>query len=207
MAIYDKIEFLKLCGLDTSIKSNRDKFSVWISRGKIVLNKEGCVDDSIPQNRDWLLRQSDIASKGDDNKPEPIQKEIPKLKPEAPAGNIYDLDKKIKTQQLEKLQVDTRLQLLKEEKIRGEVLPVDLIKTIFTVHSQSILTSFKDSIEDILIGISKKCDMSSENLAKSRELMITSLNNAVDKSVDASKRQLKSIIEEFSIKKEVGEHE
>lgn len=213
MAIYTKIEYLKLCGLDTSIKSNKDKFSQWLRRGNIELNDDNMVDDSNPKNRDWLFKQRDLANKPQDEEyvPEPTKKEAkpkPIISPsDSGSENIYNIDKKIKAQQLEKLQVDTRLQLLKEEKIRGEVLPVDLIRSIFATHSQSILTSFKDSIEDILIDISKRCNMSSERLAKSRENMIHALNKAVDKSIDVSKRQIKSIVDEYSVKKEVGEHE
>jgi hypothetical protein len=211
MAIYEKIEFLKLCGLDTSVKSNKDKFSVWISRGKIVLNKDGLVDDTIPQNRDWILRQQEVAG-SNQKQHENIEVDQPKKVSrtsniDAPEDGTYNLDKKYKVKQIEKLNVDIRLGELKEEKLRGEVIPVDLVRNIFTTHSQSILTTFKDAVEAILIGVSKKCNMSDENLSQSRMLMIGALNGAVEKSVSITKGKLKAIVDEYSIKREAGEHE
>jgi hypothetical protein len=211
MAIYEKIEFLKLCGLDTSVKSNKDKFSVWISRGKIVLNKDGLVDDTIPQNRDWILRQQEVAG-SNQKQHENIEVDQPKKVSrtsniDAPEDGVYNLDKKLKTQQLAKLTVDTRLAELKEEKIRGEVIPIDLVNNIFMAHTQSIITANRDGIEDLLINISKEHSLSRESLANLRGKLIKILNSATDKAVDMTKRNLKSIIEEFSIKKEVGERD
>jgi UTP:GlnB (protein PII) uridylyltransferase len=96
---------------------------------------------------------------------------------------------------------------LKEEKIRGEVIPITLTKGIVTNLSQSILTSQKDFIDYLLIRIGKEAKLSGEQMAKLRGEMIKALNETVDKAIKASQRNIKSLMYEFSVKKEVGEHD
>jgi hypothetical protein len=228
MPLHTRAQFADLCRLkkDTArayIASN-------IKRGKIILTKDGYIDDSNEANRDFLQRCLDKASATVDIS---IQESNQKLKtPEAAetenvkqdtgshgakkerkrngpseGGSKYELDLEKKELEIEKLKVDTRLQELKEEKIRGEVIPITLVKQLFSTHSQSIITSQKDGIEYLLISISKEAVLTGDQLAKLRGKMVEILNEATDKAIESTKRNMKSLINEFSIKKEVGEHE
>lgn len=210
MAIYEKLEFLTLCGLDVSIKSNKDKFSVWVGRNNIVLNQDGYVDDSNPQNRDWLIKQRTLAGV---NEKKANELEIPKapkqVLPDVPddSEGSYNLEKRIKEQQLEKLKYEVKILSIKEEKQRGEIIPIELVRNIFTAHAQSIITSQKDGIDELIINVSKEANLSGEAVARLRGKMIEILNSASDRAVELSKLRIKLLVEEFSMKKEVGEHE
>ena len=227
MALYPKSHFASLCGLTVGNLGN------YIKRGKVIMSGD-YIDDSIPDNKSFLEnRLAKIQAKNEDNQivnpasavvsitepdipnvqdPERKPISIPNTKSSArdatPSGksrNQLEIEKK--ALEIEKLKVDTRLQELKEEKIRGEVIPISLVKGIIMNLSQSILTSHKDADEYLLIRISKEAKLSGDQLAMLRGEMIKSLNEAVEKAIKASQRNIKNLMDEFSIKKEVGEHD
>lgn len=230
MPLYTRAQFADLCKLNPD--TSRPYLSTNIKRGKIILTSDGYIDDSDQVNQDFLKRCLDKAPASS----EPIVKKnieiVENTKIQAPAkiestesstneqpqkdkkrtsssegGSKYELDIEKKELEIEKLRVDTRLQELKEEKIRGEVIPIALVKQLFSTHSQSIVTSQKDGIEFLLINIAKESVFTGDQLARLRGKMVEILNEATDKAVAATKRNMKSLIDEFSIKKEVGERE
>lgn len=204
MALYSRKEFLELCGHEYD-NSARSKISMWIKRGSII-ETNGKIDDSIPKNRDWVIKQKD--SRAAKDSPDTQDPEI-ETNGQLPLEGMLagSIDRRLKLHQIEKLKVDTRIQELKEEKIRGEVVPVDIIKNLFRTHTQSIITSQKDSIEEMLINIAAETRLSGEGLARLRGKMVLSLNTSVDKAIIATEKNMQSMVDEFSIKKEVGEHE
>ena len=212
MAFYSPTDFAKLCG-----KSNA-YISVNRKRGKIIMSGE-FIDDSLRENIDFLRKCID-GSKLEKPINEHLKERLiaispPVYKPqESPSilrnqdySSKYDLETTKKALEIEKLQVDTRIQLLREEKIRGEVVPIDLIKQVFITHNQSILTANKDFIDSLLLDFQAETRLSSEQSAKLRGKIVVGLNNNVNRAVDATKRNMNSIIEQHSIKKEVGERE
>jgi hypothetical protein len=118
----------------------------------------------------------------------------------------YSLNNKKTKMQIAKLEVDTRLQELKEEKMRGELIPVDLVINVFRSHTQSIVTSMKDGIEDLLINFSVEARLKGDQLASLRGKMVGILNTGVEKSVIISNRNFNAIREQVKVKKDVGEH-
>lgn len=185
--------------------SNKAKLAMWVKRGKLI-EVDGKIDDTNLINRDWILKQKDSANQ-EDRPQTQVQREPDRSYDEVPEGSAYGIEKKLKAQQLEKLKVDTRIAELKEEKIRGEVIPVELIKNLFSTHTQSIITSQKDGIEELLISISSEARLTGDQLAKLRGKMITTLNRAVDKAITITEKNMKAMVDEFSIKREVGEHD
>lgn len=217
MALHTRKQLAELCGLEWSDKT-RPKIAMWIKRNNIIMSGE-YVDDTIPQNADWILKQQESNSPKDIKNvsvDEPVIKvdkpviktKTPKVsEPEINEGGIYGIDKKLKVQELEKKQVETRILTIKEQKLIGEVIPTDIVKSIFTQHSQSIVTEFKNCIEDVLTIFGKRKGLNTNEIAEIRGSLTVSINVAVDKAVDMSKKNLNSIISEFSVKRDVGERE
>ena len=212
MARHTQAEFAKICGVTNAYISVNKK------RGKVIFSEDGYIDDSIQENAyflqkclDKLLKESNEIEKKPEVSPaktEQSTKSDEKKSNKSITGkDRYELDIQKKALEIEKLKVDTRLQELKEEKIRGEVIPITIVKTLVSTLSQSILTSQKDANEATLINISKEARLTGDQLAKLRGKMVESLNQGVDKAITNAMRQLKSLVEEFSIKKEIGEHE
>lgn len=106
---------------------------------------------------------------------------------------------------IKKTNEDYEIAKIKKEKMKGEVIPVELIKNLFQAHTQSIVSAQKDGIEDLLIQISAESRMKGDQLARLRGKMVAILNTGVEKSVNATKRNLKAIVSAYSLKREVGE--
>lgn len=216
MGLHTRKQLAELIGLDYSDKNDRAKITMWIKRGNVIIDENDLIDDTVSQNKYWIEKQSKLKKSNEVEKnPEVIlqepkentKKENKKSDKKLDWQQKLDLEIEKKALEIEKLKVDTRLQELKEEKIRGEVIPIAIVKTIVSTLSQAILTSQKDSIEAILINISKEARLSGDQLAGLRGKMVKDLNAGVDKAISIALRNLKALVEEFSIKKEVGEHE
>lgn len=216
--IYSKSEFAKLCGMRTSNLTN------YVKRGKVVLNGNDEVDDGLEINRDFLSRHQ---SKQEIKQPDPPQEtRLRMIRPDPGAEDLpetddledeeqdevdekasgYALSKKKLLVDIEEKKRKIALLKLREEKIRGEVVPVDIITNVFRAHTQSIVTAQKDGIEELLINLSVEARLKGEQLARLRGKMVDILNKAVDKAAYTSQKNLKTILGQLSMKREVGEH-
>lgn len=208
MALHLKADFAKMCGLTTGNLTN------YIKRGKVILSGD-YVDDTIPVNKDFLGKRIDKAEPAPPKlhmlRPDPGEPEIPDTGEDDEGGeapgmeNFFLLDKKYKAAQLKKVKVDTRLQELKEEKLRGELVPVELIKNLFRAYTQSIITANKDGIEELLINFSAEHRLRGDQLAALRGKVVGILNNSIDKSVAVAQKNLQAVINQVKVKRDVGE--
>jgi hypothetical protein len=213
MALHKRTEFASLCGLSPGNISN------YIKRGKIILSGD-YIDDTIPENKTFLDKRKGTIVKLEIEREEDEENEIPNVqrpnKKTPPAPNVSNtdevatylsLDRIKKALDIEKITEEIQLLKIKKEKLHGEVLPTQLIKTVFIQHSASITTSFKDGIENLLLEISKTKGLSRNETAELRGKMIKIINTSVNDAVSMSQKLVKSIVSEFAVKKEVGEHD
>lgn len=119
----------------------------------------------------------------------------------------FDIEVKKKAADLEKTQADIRILKLKEEKLRGEIVPIQIVKGIIEVMNRSVLTAMKDATDDMLLRISSEYRMPPEVLAKLRGQQIAVLNSAMEKAVGVAKKSVAMIAGEFSETRGVGEHD
>lgn len=216
MPLHSKKDFASLCGEGFTTRD----LAVYIRRGKVLMSGD-FIDDQHPVNKEFLSnRQSKTPPKYEP--PLPVLRSIrPDTgdqdsedydyqeddEPGAGGESGYSLNNKKTQKQIEKLEVDTRLQELKEQKMRGELIPVDLVQSLFRAHTQSILTTQKDGIEELLINLSVEARLKGDQLAKLRGKMVKILNDGVEKSVVVTNRTMRSVRDEMKIKKGVGEHD
>ena len=204
MALYTKAQLVELCGLKR--ETSRSYIRNNVERGKLIFSGD-YIDDTLPVNAEFIRRR--IQAKNG----EPIEARTSTsnkvLKYEEPKIDLsrQDLDKQLKQQELLKKEAETRLLNLREEKIRGEIVPIELIKNLMVTHTKSIVTAQKDGIEDLLININKEARLTGAQLAKLRGKMVEILNIAVDKAISSTKKDLDVIIGQISTKREVGEHD
>ncbi len=206
MALHSKADFAKLCGMTASNLHN------YIHRDKKVIMSGDYIDDSHPINKLFLEKRK---AKVFDEKPKPINvsvpnntQPVPKVeKPEPGTDDYIKLDRKLKAQQLEKIEVETRLLELKEAKMNGELIPTELVQAVYMQQNQSFITSFNNSIDDFLTLFSKKKGLSHDETVAYRSEIIKIINEASKASIEITKTNIQNIIDEFTIKKEVGEHE
>jgi hypothetical protein len=224
MALHLKAAFAKMCGLTTG------NLTVYITRKKVVSSGD-YIDDSLEINKAFLeQRAAHLAKKVSPVAAEPEEKKLRMIRPDPQITELpnikdpVDEDEDDGMEGLEtlttpalmkrKLHVDIKKKIretsildLKEQKIKGEIVPVDVIKNLFSMHTQSIITAQKDGIEELLINLSVEARLTGDQLASLRGKMVQILNNAVDKAIIITQKNMKVVVNEFAISKEVGEHE
>lgn len=92
------------------------------------------------------------------------------------------------------------------QKKQGEVIPYELIKPIFLQHNMSLLTAFKNAIEDVIRALSKENELSGEQIARVRGEVIEIINAALKNANDVSLKSIDIVISNYSDLKGVGEH-
>lgn len=155
-----------------------------------------------------------------EKRPEKIQKPEKKVKvlppitdpedlpsPQKSSDDLFDLELRRKRVELEKAETSHRLMIIKEQKLKGEIIPVDLVEILFQTHGQSVITAQKEAIEDILIKISAQHRLKAEQLAKLRGEMIDILNMNVDRARDITMAAMQAMLSEYSMKREAGERD
>ena len=182
MKLIKQIDFAKKCGI------SRQKLNVYISRGKVIKTDSGKIDESNEQNIYFYQRRLEL-----------------NMEKENPSEENISLDRKIKKVELAKKTVDTRIALIKEEKMRGEVIPTEMVKILFAQHSKNIIVEFENSLDKILTILSKEIGMNNKTISKYRGIIKKEINIAVDSTINKTKEDIINIIDEFSEKRARGE--
>lgn len=207
MPLHTKKEFAALCGLKTK------ELSVYIQRGKVTLSGE-LINDSLQENK-YFLEQKRIQKTGqylsDDDSvqseptPEPDRTVYEYEEPEPSSSNPRDLDAQKKKAEIKKLGVDTRINLIKEEKLLGKLIPTDLVKMVFAQHTQSIITAFKNGADVLIMDISKRKELTRTETADLNGKLAALINKSVDDSIAMTSKLFTTIIEAHTEKRERGE--
>lgn len=220
MPIYTKKEFA------SEFKIATKDLSVYIKRGKVVAEGD-TIDSGNLINSAWcIMRQEYLKKKEAKAGP------IPEISPEDKLNNrsagqkndqvklkfepspetkqtlqeSFQADAKLKQLNLTKTENEIAMQNEKLRKIQGESIPTDLVKNLFAQHSKSITVAFRNAADNLLMEITQKHALSSIEMGSLRDKLIKIINEAVNKSVDETQKGLKTIVEEYSVKKGVGEH-
>jgi hypothetical protein len=216
MALHLRAEFAKICGLSTGNLSN------YIKRGKVILSGD-YIDDSIPQNKEFLekrgVKASPQSSSATTKKPRVDRPQITPLEveglgdPDIPEDDEDDsggeslhlLSKKRQKVEIRKKNRETVLLELKIKKQRGEVIPTELVKDAFGQFSRRMAIEFKNSVDQILTELTKKKDFNLNEIAELRGLMLSSINLSVESGVHIAKKDIDNIVNQHIEKRGIGE--
>jgi len=204
MAKFSKKEFADRCGMATK------NLAVYIKRGKVILLDDDYIDDVDHRNLAFLQKQ-----KVKNGEKEVIVANVPALKSDKPAksaevdenNNYAALDLKKTSVQVEKLEQEVRLLKLKEEKLKGVVVPSELIKPVFLQHNQSIITEVHNSSAEFARIFAKKHSLNVNDVAEINGELIKWFNLAINKATVLSVKSIDNIVNDYSEKKGVGERE
>ena len=174
-------EFANKCGITLSALANYEE------RGKVKMTKDRKVDENENLNILFYKRRLEIIKSKNDS------------------GEWMSLDRKIKKVELAKKTVDTRIALIKEEKMRGEVIPTEMVKILFAQHSKNTIVEFENSLDKVLTILAKEIGMNNKTISKYRGIIKKEINIAVDSTISKTKEDIINIIEEFSEKRTRGE--
>lgn len=235
MALHSKKKFAEICSITTSnvaqyIKRGR------IGVGKIrinivVIDGQELIDDQDPVNEIFLKRRQESSKYKNKAKqlksptkkeslpitPENDKKKVKTLKEDlrqeveangnSKKSDMFHLELEQKQINLEKDRISLRMQTIKEQKLIGELIPVALVKPVITQLSQSFVTSYKASVEDVLTILAKQKSMNVNEIAEIRGKLVEIINTSSSKSVQLASKSIDRMIEEYSLSKGVGEHD
>jgi hypothetical protein len=215
--IYSKSEFAKLCGMRTSNLTN------YVKRGKVILTGSDKVDDSLEINKDFLSRHQ---SKQEVKQPEePQEKRLRMIKPDHGIEDLPDTPdiedeeadepeaedsapglykKKLKVE-IEKKEREIALLKLREEKLTGEIVPIDKVKDLFTQHSKAGAVVVKNTIDNILTRVAQMAGLNVNQIAEIRGAAIQEINSGINKTVEETRKRVNVLQMQHSEKREVGE--
>lgn len=227
MGKFTRGEFSRLCGI------SENAVRTYVGRGKIFIGDDGLIDNTMIVNAGFYAKriaaqkekqalpvqpvqdaQQVSAPKSTTNKvkeqPKLTKKEINKIqakedKRAEDAVVAWNLDRQIKEAELEAKEQMIELNKLKIAKIRGDVIPTDLVNVVFSQHFKSITTAFHQGADNFISEISKISGLSREDMARIRGELIDIVNLAVADGVKMSIESVDAIVNEYSQKRGVGE--
>ncbi|HXP50681.1 MAG TPA: hypothetical protein VN922_12035 [Bacteroidia bacterium] len=210
MAFHTREEFALKCGLSKSNLFN------YITRGNVILNGE-LIDDTNEKNKSFLEKRKAKAKQVSNEKQtkvieaagqppqietdEATQNEVP-----LPNQTYSESERQLKYQDVLKRQKENEKLELEIKKKQGELIPVEMVKSIVVSLTENVKIAWTDATDDMIIHISAKYHLTREDAAELKIKQNSILNKAVDKYVDTTKKSLKRIQQEYSEKKNVGEH-
>lgn len=215
MAILSKKEFSALAG----IKSNQ--LSVHIDRGQVLVREDGQIDTFEDKNILFIEKRKSKSQSMQDAEPSPFVQPSPKQRAKSyeeieSEGEDADEDSngipslttsERKKKHLETIKIAQEIELLKlrEEKLKGIVVPSELIKPLFLQHNQSIVSEFKNTADEIIRTIGKRKSLNANEMAEIKGELVKIINVSIGKATKASVKAVDIIINDFSDTRGKGE--
>lgn len=210
MDILPKKDFAAQCGLLTN------KLWKYVDRGNVILLGDGKVDLNDPRNRAFLeMRQAKLKPNVKiEEKPLETLKQITNIKtgtpqpddePKHDSKSLINLEVQKTMGQVAKINQEVVLLKIKEEKIKGVVVPSELIKPVFLQHNQSILTEIHNEANEFVRIFAKRHSLKANEVADIKSDLIDWVNIAIDKAIQLSSNQIDNIINTYQEERGVGE--
>lgn len=211
MALFNQKEFAEKCGME------KNKINVYVSRGKLVLNEERLIDDSVAQNMDFFIKWSakpkeeksdkkkaaSSSSKLGSSMKEDIDRTSDLNKRTKWNEELYGLEKRKKAADLNKMEIEGRVALLKEQKLNGTSIPLELTKILVKQHMKSLYSSFSNTIEVFINDLTKKFNMSIEQQAEIKGRMTAQLNADIVEAHKLTDKSLDQVQKEYMAAKQL----
>ena len=109
----------------------------------------------------------------------------------AEAEARYKAARAIKTEQ------EAGLTKMRVEKVRGSIIPTDIVIPIFVQHNQHILSSQKAADDEILNDLAHRFGIGGDEVAKLRGEWVKRRNEAMKKATEASEKGVDAVVKNF----------
>ncbi len=203
MSNLSKKDFAALCGMPTN------KLAVYIKRNKVFEDKNGFFDTNNELNALFIKKNNIEKPIGNSETEQPgTQKKEERTGSTAnKRDSLLELEKEKKVADIKKLEIETRISLLKEEKLMGSAMPIEMVKTIIATLSKSFIGEFKNGADEIIRMLVKTKSYDHKEVAEIRGQLSKIINSAMGKSLTNAKKEMKVISENYSETRGVGEHD
>lgn len=212
MARLTKKEFGELCGI-----AEKNVYT-YIQRGNVLMGDDGYIDTSADKNVLFVQKRQSKKSVIEVATAQPIPMYAQKSKSydeyseddgddEDASGMPSLTTSERKKKYLETIKIAQEIELLKlrEEKIRGDVVPADLMKPLFLQHNQSIVSEFKNTADEIVRIFAKRKKLNLNEIAEIKGELVSCINVSIGKATKASVKAVDNIIAEHSESRGRGE--
>jgi hypothetical protein len=99
-----------------------------------------------------------------------------------------------KFEEIQNKRADTRLKELKESQMRGDVIPVEIVKNIIQFLGENQKRAFCDATESIVMLVVERLNAQEHDKAYIRTGMLSIINKAINQSVNESQEKLDQFI-------------
>jgi len=212
MAFLSKKEFCDLYLIKSKDLSN------YIKRGNVIADEQGFINTDEDKNRLFISKRhakmdnvlADPEVTGDTARSRGRMRELmdgdnEDMEEETGLMSMTKSERHYKHHLAVKTERAAELDRLKIEKIRGEVIPSDLMPPVILQHNQSFVTAFKQVADQILTDYAKMKDFTVEEIAQMRDKMLYAINDGAKKAKDQSLKAVAVVVQNYSIKRGAGE--
>ncbi len=114
----------------------------------------------------------------------------------------------ISTETLKKRKLSKEVEKLEIQnaKARGELIPVEEVIPLFKQYTKLLSTSFHNATENIVITLQQKYKISDKSKVKIKSELIETINMATEKGIKETINQVDKLSDDYSEKRERGEH-
>jgi len=187
---------------------------VHVSRGRVHKEKNGLIDTDHPTNKIYISEIS--VNTLDDPAPKktnyedvkyPSKMEAPESKQNSvPSGTVDSLSLREKKAKTLKVEREAEYKSLQIQKMRGELMPIELVERTQTINIQSIFRSFESASENIASIYNERLGGDRATLAEMMTRMREELARSIKSAEDRSKEEIKGLMAEYAATRNRGEN-
>lgn len=206
-----KARFAEMCG------KSRAYISRYVTINKIVTNEQGLIDTDHPANAAFL-KKGVVEKVEKEAKAELgiIEEPVKKTPPKEPVKQKQKFkSEKIVTPPetgtksnsegwelgLKKLQADVDKKLIDIEKttlevmkLKGKLIPTDLVSSLISQLSHSFIVSYKEAASQLMIEFSHRKKLSAKDEAEMKGELVKAINKCHDRAINEAKVSLKTLV-------------
>ena len=201
MAKYSVKDFVKSFGIkEGTVKS-------WLHRKKLHKDSEGLIDTENPINK-LLISEMQLKSNGNllaSSNKKTKQVEVKNEQLEIPLTEsqkqYQEIDYRTRVATAEAKEREAELKRIQLEKIAGNLLPIDIAESIFTINIQSIFRNFESELENLASIYVPDRSILSDVIQKQKELLV----KIIEKSKEDAFISIENAINDYSETRSRGE--
>lgn len=201
MAKYSVKDFVKSFGIkEGTVKS-------WLHRKKLHKDSEGFIDTENPINK-LLISEMQLKSNGNllaSSNKKTKQVEVKNEQLEIPLTEsqkqYQEIDYRTRVATAEAKEREAELKRIQLEKIAGNLLPIDIAESIFTINIQSIFRNFESELENLASIYVPDRSILSDVIQKQKELLV----KIIEKSKEDAFISIENAINDYAETRSRGE--
>ena len=204
MSLHTKAEFARLTG------KSKAHVSMGIKRKQIILSGD-YIDDTIHKNKTVMNRWIHQSSKAKVGKIAPPVEEKPKapkgIKPPSQMFSDVGLDDIKKQAEIDLKIAQIERTNLQNQKLRGDSIPTDLVKSTVSILGHSFQSSYKNGAEAFIIDFCHRMKAPAKIEAEMKGKIIKLINKSHSNAIIEAKKSIESIVEQNAVVKNSDEDE